>query len=194
MKSSSQGGLGVAGQLGTTGNQLTNTGTQAQGKVRGAISGFLDPNSLNVTAPTGAFATQYQNQKDANAKTATQALASTNRNMANRGMGSTPAGFTAANNLNAYFDQANANQNAYQTAVTNQQNQALQNFWNAANTEQGIGSTDIGAGTGALSNAGGIYQSLYGTASKQNTNPLISTIGALGALGSGVGSAAGALK
>lgn len=189
MNSSSSGALGSAGRLSSTGSALSGTGQNYQNKAQGAITGFLNPSSMNVSSPTGAFGVQYQDQKNQNAQAANQALQSTNRNLASRGMGSTPAGFAAANDLTAYQNQANSNQQAFQNAVTNQQNQAVNNFWNAANMESNMGNSDINAGNSAMQGSGSIYDSLYGTSSQQKQNPLLATMGALGALGSGVGGA-----
>lgn len=189
MKSSSAGALGSAGNLSSTGSALNNAGLGYQKNTQGAIGGFLNPSSMNVSSPTSAFGVQYQAQKNQNAQAANQALQSTNRNLASRGMGNTPAGFAAANDLTAYQNQANANQQAFQNAVTSQQNQAVSNFWNAANLENNMGGTDINAGNSALQGSGSIYDSLYGTSAQQKQNPLLATMGALGALGQGVGGA-----
>lgn len=182
-KSSSAGAQGAAGTLAQTGNQLQQAGQGIQNTVRTATGGFLNPTSLNVSAPTGAFATQYQTQKNQNAQAADQALASTNRNLASRGMGMTPAGFSAANDLQAYQNQANANQQAFQNATTNSQNQAQQNFWNAANLQNTQANTDISGGLQGVQGAGSIYGNLYGTASQQKQNPWVATAGALGSIG-----------
>jgi hypothetical protein len=186
----SSGALGVAGNLGTSGQSLYNSGTGTQSRVQNATNGFLNPSSMNVSSPSGAFAVQYQDEKNQNAQAADQALQSTNRNLASRGLGVAPAGFSAANDLTAYQNQANANQQAFQNAVTNQQNQAVQNFWNAANLQNGQANTDIQSGLQAQQGAGSIYDSLYGTASQQKQNPILGTLGALGSLGGGVGAAA----
>lgn len=179
----SGGAQGTATSLTGTGSQLNKTGTGLQSGVTGAISSSLNPASMNVTAPTGAFATQYQNEKNIAAQGADQALASTNRADANRGMGSTPAGFNAANTLQAYQNEANTNANNYATNATNSQNQAVSNFWNAANLQNQQANTDISGGLQATQGAGSIYDSLYGTASNQKQNPLVATAGALGAIG-----------
>jgi hypothetical protein len=188
-KSASAGAQGVAGTLSSTGTSLTGAGQKAQGALQTAISPMLNPSSMNVTSPTGAFATQYQNEKNITAQGANQALQSTNRSLASRGMGTTPAGFAAANTLQAYQNQADTNATNYANNAMASQNQAVNNFWNAASAEGNIGSTDINAGNQATQGAGSIYDSLYGTASQQKQNPILGTLGALGSLGSGVGGA-----
>lgn len=190
----SGGAQGAAGALAGTGSQLQNTGQGLQGGVTNATSSMLNPASMNVTAPTGAFATQYQQEKNLTAQGADQALASTNRNLASRGMGSTPAGFNAANDLQAYQTQAGQNAANYATNATASQNQAVNNFWQAANLQNQQANTDISGGLQATQGAGSIYDSLYGTASQQKANPILGTLGALGSLGQGVGSAAKGLS
>jgi hypothetical protein len=182
MRSSSSGAQGVAGTLSGYGSQGWNTGNQQQKQVQGAISGFLNPSSMNVTGPTGAFATQYTNEKNQNAQAANQALQSTNRALAQRGMGATPAGFNAANMLSAYQNQANANANAYAQNALASQNQAVQNFWNAANLQNNMANTNLNNGLQATQGAGSIYDSLYGTSAQQKQNPFTATLGALGGL------------
>lgn len=182
-KSASSGAQGTAGALGSTGNALQQTGQGIQNTVRQATGGFLNPSSLNVTGPTGAYATQYQNEKNQNAQGANQAVTSTMRNLASRGFGSAPAGFNAAQVQQAYQNQANQNATDYANAATASQNQALQNFWNAANLQNSQAGTDISGGLQATQGAGSIYDSLYGTASQQKQNPLVATAGALGSIG-----------
>lgn len=189
----SGGAQGAAGTLSTTGSGLTKTGTGLQSGVTGAISGMLNPSSMNVTGPTGAFATQYQNEKNITAQGADQALQSTNRADANRGMGATPAGFNAAQTLQAYQNQANTNATNYANNAMASQNQAVQNFWNAANLQNSQANTDIGTGVQATQGAGSIYDSLYGTASQQKQNPIVGALGTIAGLGSAAAGSAGAL-
>lgn len=133
----------------------------------GALSGFLDPSKLNVTAPTGNFAIANTTANE-NAEKASQNNAeSIKQSASNAGFGANaPAGFTQ--------DQLNQNQRALadtegQNFNTNTQNSyqaALNNFWNSANMANSTSNTKQAQAGTDTSNAGSIYNNLYGTSSK----------------------------
>ncbi len=154
----------------------------------GAVSGMLDPSKLNVTSPTGVYALQKTNADTAAAKQYALNAGNITRSAAQNGFGpGTPAGFTSSmqqQNANALADTRGSN---FSTATTNQYQDALKNFWNAANLTSSGAAT---AGQGALagnSTAGNIYSNLYGTAGHgnvvQNSNWLSPILGAAGTMG-----------
>jgi hypothetical protein len=161
------------------------------GDTRGAVASFLDPSKLNVSSPTGPFALQYTKQKEQLAKQFQDAQGATNRTLAQGGFGpGTPSGFSAALAGENARGLANATGDAFTKATTNSYNDALQNFWRAAQMAQG-GST--AAGQGALQGTGtaaNVYNNLYGTATKPYTTQSNGIVGpAIGAAGT-VGAAA----
>lgn len=191
--------MGAAAQAQNQGNifsgqqqQLYNTLFGAPGSTGGgAITGFLNPNSLNVTKPTGVYALQNTNanqtaakQYASNAGNITSSLAQSGFNPA-----TTPSGFGAelqAENSRALADTKGQN---FLTSTTNQYQDALKNFWNAANiTGQGAATTGSQANQ-ATGTAANTYQNLYGTAGHgnvtQNSNLLGTAIGAAGNVGAG---------
>lgn len=154
----------------------------------GTESAMMNPSSLNVTSPTGAYATQYANEANQVNQGTAQSLASTNRQMANQGGGVQPSGYGAAQTLSANQAGANAKANLFAQNTMAQQNQATQNFWNANNAYTQTGNN---AGTQAnqgLGTANSTDTSLYGNASQQKQ----SALGAgLGFLAAGAGAASG---
>jgi len=180
-------------------NQLYGTpGTGGSGGTTGAISGMLDPSKLNVTAPTGVYALQNTNANTAAAKQYALNAKGIASDAAQSGFGpGTPAGFTQSlqeQNKNALADTTGSN---FSTATTNQYQDALANFWKAANLTQSGSAT---AGQGALSGnstAGNIYGNLYGTAGHgnvvQSPNYLSPILGAAGAVGSAAAGPGGAM-
>lgn len=156
----------------------------AQFGPQGSLTGMMNPSSLNVTAPTGAYATQYANEANQVNQGTAQSLASTNRQMANQGGGLQPSGYGAAQTLSANQTGANAKANLFAQNTTAQQNNATSNFWNAQNA---YGQQGQAAGTQAnqgLGTANSADTSLYGNASQQKKSALAS-IG--GVLAGGVG-------
>lgn len=154
----------------------------------GAIGSMLDPSKLNVTSPTGVYGLQNTNANTAAAKQYALNAGKINSNAAQAGFGpGTPAGFVESQrnqNANALADTKGSN---FSTATTNQYQDALKNFWNAANLTSGGAAT---AGQGALagnSTAGNVYGNLYGTAGHgnvvQSSNWLSPILGAAGTVG-----------
>jgi hypothetical protein len=173
MKKASTGAQGSAGSLqsmGTQNQDFANTQRNAQFGANGTLTGFMNPNSLNVTNPTGAYATQYQNAANSINQGANQSVASANRQMANQGGGLQPSGFGSAQTQNAYQNAANAKASAFQGATTNQQNNATSNFWNAQNAYGQTGNQASSQAGSNMAAAGGLDTSLYGNASQQKQN------------------------
>jgi hypothetical protein len=150
----------------------------AQFGPNGSMTAMMNPASLNVTNPQGAYATQYSNEANQVNQGTAQSLASTNRQMANQGGGMQPSGYGAAQTLSANQTGANAKANLFSQNAMASQNQNLQNFWNANNAYGQQGQT---AGTQAnqgLGTANTTDTGLYGDASKQKQSVLGSVLGA----------------
>jgi hypothetical protein len=154
----------------------------------GAVSGMLDPSKLDVSKPTGVYALQNTNANQAAAKQYENNAQAIGRNAAQSGFGpGTPSGFVAdQQNRNARGLADTQGQN-FLASTTNQYQDALNNFWKAANLEQGASNA---SGVGALqgnSTAANTYSNLYGTAGHgnvtQNSNVLGNLIGAAGTVG-----------
>lgn len=151
---------------------------------QGSLTGMMNPSSLNVTNPQGAYATQYANEANQVNQGTAQSLASTNRQMANQGGGLQPSGYGAAQTLSANQAGANAKAGLFSQNAMASQNQNLQNFWNAQNAYGQQGQT---AGTQALQGLGTANStdtSLYGNAANQKKS-VLSSVG--GVLAGGVG-------
>lgn len=159
------------------------------GAQRGALSSFLDPKSLGVSSPTGVFALQNTAANNAAAKQYENNAGSIKTELAQQGFNpaTTPSGFGAdllARNARALADTRGQN---FLTSTTNQYQDALNNFWKAAQM------TGQGAATGgqlanqATGTAANTYANLYGTAGHgnvtQNSNLAGNLIGAAGAVG-----------
>lgn len=152
------------------------------GSTGGALNQFLNPASLNVTSPTGAF-------KTANVNADTAAAAQAASNASNIKSGANNAGFGA--NSPSGFTQQQLNQNNQSLANSRgtnftaqqqaQQQQALSNFWNTANLASSGAATGQAGALQGTDTAANTYANLYGTAA--STSPLNATIGALGTAG-----------
>jgi hypothetical protein len=183
MNASSAGALGVNNTL--AGGAAQNTAFQnqqrnAQFGPGGSETAMMNPASLNVTNPQGAYATQYSNEANQVNQGTAQSLASTNRQMANQGGGMQPSGYGAAQTLSANQTGANAKANLFSQNAMASQNQNLSNFWNANNAYGQAGQQAGSQALQGLGTADSSYNSLYGTASKQNKSPLASAIGFAG--------------
>ena len=145
---------------------------------------MLDPSSLNVTGPTGAFATQNQNEMNQTAQQTQQGLATSRQQNASRGAGAAPSGFAQDQSLKAYQGQANTNANNYaQNAMASQQ-QAQTNFWNATNLLNSSGQQALNQSDSETQAAASNYGNLYGVASQQKQTALGGILGAAGGLAS----------
>ena len=133
----------------------------------GALSGFLDPSKLNVTAPTNNFAIANTKENEAAEKASQNNAEAIKQNAANAGFGANaPAGFVqdqVAQNRRALADTEGQNFNAN---TQNSYQAALNNFWNTANMANTDQNSAAQRAIGATSGAGDLYSNLYGTASK----------------------------
>jgi hypothetical protein len=156
----------------------------------GAVGSMMDPSKLNVTSPTGVYGLQKTGADQAATKQYALNAGKINSSAAQSGFGpGTPAGFVESQrnqNANALADTRGSN---FGTAVTNQYQDALNNFWKAAAMSQAQGTAAQGGALQGNSTAGNIYGNLYGTAGHgnvvQSSNWLTPIMGAAGTLGSG---------
>lgn len=156
----------------------------AQFGQNGSLTGMMNPASLNVTSPQGAYATQYANEANQVNQGTNQAVASTNRNMANQGGGVQPSGFGAAQQLSAYQGGANAKANLFSNNAMASQQQNNQNFWNAQNAYGQQGAQAGQQANQGLGTANQTDTSLYGNAAQQKRS-IWSTLGGVAAGGVG---------
>lgn len=182
MKTASQGAQGnnqtlQAGAANNTAFQ--NQQRNAQFGPNGSLTGMMNPSSLNVTNPQGAYATQYSNEANQVNQGTAQSLASTNRQMASQGGGLQPSGYGAAQTLSANQAGANAKANLFSQNAMASQNQNLSNFWNAQNSYGQQGQAAGGQALQGLGTADSSYSNLYGDASKQKQSALGATMGFL---------------
>lgn len=169
-------------------NYLFGDGTSGS---TGSLTKMMDPNSLNVSAPTGNYATQYNNATNQLSQNYKMQRGSLAQGMANNGFAAgMPSGFQADQDRKLASSEADTRGNLFAATTGQQYQDALSNFWNANNIASGQTS---GARSGAIQasdNQGNIESNIYGTAGKQAApNPLLGQvlgagIGAGGALGS----------
>jgi hypothetical protein len=186
----SQQNLSLSNAAGSRYNSLMNTffGSGAPGST-GTLSGFLNPNSMNVTTPTGAYKLNYEQQVNQTQNAAQQGQSNIIRQAANNGLSlSSPAVAEMARETN--LDTANLKGQDFANAVTQQHNDAMQNFWNATNVGAGGAATGIQSGVAGASGAGQTAANIYGTAGQYHTNPATSIIGSGISAGGAVGAAA----
>jgi|SRR5579884_854831 len=166
---------------------LSNTNQQQQGQLNnylfgsggpgsgtgGSLTPMMNPASLNVTQPTGAYKAQLnntENQLNQNFNNQRGSLAQT---WANNGFAAgMPNGFQADAMRQLSRDQADANGQAFASTVGQQYQDSLNNFWNANNIASGQLS---GARSGALQGAqqeGSTATGIYGTAGQYHQGAL----------------------
>lgn len=187
MKRASQGAQTNNNTLATQANNGYNFQNQqrnAQFGQNGSLTPFVNPNSLNVTNPTGAYATQYKNESNAINQGVNQSIASANRDAANQGGGVQPSGFSTAQHLMGYLTGANQRANLFAQNTMAQQNQATNNFWNAQNAYGQAGQEAGQQANQGLGTANGTDTSLYGNASQQKRS-IWSTLGGIASGGVG---------
>lgn len=173
MKKASAGAQGVNSTLaGSANNNLAfqNQQRNSQFGPGGSLTGMMNPSSLNVTSPTGAFGTQYQNEANQVNQGTAQSLASANRSMAAHGGGLQPSGYGAAQQLSANQAGANQKSDLFAQNTMAQQNQNLNNFWNAQGAYGSAGQNAGGQALQGLGTADSSYGGLYGNASNQKQN------------------------
>lgn len=148
----------------------------------GSVSGFLDPSKLNQNGLTGTYLQQYNNAADRVANNTNNAVGSTFRNMASRGMGATPTGFGADQQRQAYQTEAGQLGTLYGGAAGQQLSDATNNYWQANNMLNNSANTNQSSATANLNGASGTNTSLYGNASQQVQSPWATALGAVGGL------------
>lgn len=159
----------------------------ANGK-SGAVGSMLDPSMLNVTSPTGVYALQKTGADQAAAsqygKNASDITAAAQQSGFGPG---TPSGFVQDQQNKNARSLADTRGSNFGTAVTNQYQDALNNFWKAANMSQAQGTAAQGGALQGNSTAASTYGNLYGTAGHgnvtQNSNLAGNLIGAGGTVG-----------
>jgi hypothetical protein len=152
----------------------------------GSESQFLNPSSLNQNGLTGTYLNQYNNASNTLANQTQNAVGTTMTNMAQRGMGRSPAGFAADQERQAYQTQAGQEGNLYSTAAQNQLSQAETNYTNANNMLNSNATNTANLSLQGNQAAAGNYSSLYGTASQQVPSAFSSVMSGI----AGVGNAA----
>ncbi len=165
-------------------------GSGTTGSTGGTLSNFLNPSSLNVSGPTGAYKLQYNQAVGNIAKQSQQVQGSLARSLASRGFGNAPAGFAADQQRQAAEDATTAKGQAFTDLAGKSYSDALQNFWNATNIASGSGAASTNAAISADSAAANNYANLYGTASTPQPSVLGQVIGGGLQAGGQVGSAA----
>jgi len=155
----------------------------------GSESGFLDPSKLNQTGLSGTYLQQYNNAANQVANNTNNAVGSTFRDMASRGMGATPAGFGADQERKAYQTEAGQLGTLYGGETDQQLTDATNNYWNATNNLNNSANTNQASATANNAGAAGTNTSLYNTASQQVASPWATALGDVAQLG-GAGASA----
>jgi hypothetical protein len=168
----------------------TGTGGGTSAVTGGTLSKFLDPNSLNVSAPTGAYGLQYNKATENIANQGAQNRGAIARGFASRGFGNMPAGFTADQSRQELADESNQKGAAFTDLAGKSYADALNNFWNASNIASGSGAANTNAAISADSAAANNYANLYGTASTPKPSLLPTLVGGGLQAGGTIGAAA----
>lgn len=137
-----------------------------QGTNQGSVGAMLDPSKLDSANLTGAYKSAYNQGTNQLSQDYANQKGSLAQGWANAGMGSgsTPSGFQADQQRQLGSSEADSRGQAFSSAIGAQHNEALSNFWNAANVANGqAASTGTGATTGAA-NSGSSSAAVYGTA------------------------------
>jgi hypothetical protein len=150
----------------------------------GTESPFLSPSSLNTTGLTGSYANLYNNQSNTTAQGAKNAVATSTQDMANRGMGKSPAGFGADQQRQAYQTQAGQNSTNYASDFGQQHAEAVDQYQKANGMLNSNASQTAGLAVQGNTAAAGNYTGLYGTASQQVPTAFGSVLGAASGLAS----------
>lgn len=162
---------------------------QANKTLLDRASGFLNPNALNVTTPTGAYKLNYEQAVKQTENEGQGNQANIIRQAANNGLGlSSPAIAEMARRTG--LDTANLKGQDFTQAVSQQHQDAVNNFWNAAQTFGGVGSSEGSSAVAGTTGAGSTAANVYGTAGQYHTSPATSIVGAGLQAGGAVGAAA----
>lgn len=148
----------------------------------GSVSPYLDPSKLNSGGLSGSYADAYKNETNQLANNTKNAVGTTMQDLANRGMGKSPAGFAADQERKAYQDQAATQGSLYSGAEQAQHNENLSNYWNATDMLNANATNTANLSLQANQAAASNYSNLYGTASQQVQSGWSTALGAIGGL------------
>src|ERR1700675_2979541 len=159
--SSTATGTGLNATLfGTPTGKGTAPGSPATGMSGGTLTGMMDPSKLNVNAPTGPYALQYQQAKAQGATNTDQAKQGIDMAAGNAGFGAgAPSGYTGFLKSQADLQNAGNTGQLFSQFAGNSYQDALNNFWKASNLASGTANTQTGQATSA-------YTNLYGATPK----------------------------
>jgi hypothetical protein len=147
-------------------------GNYSGGKYTGGeLSSYLDPSTMNRSGLAGSYLSNYNTASNDLAQGAKNSVGTTMTNLAERGMGKSPAGFAADQERKAYMDAAGQRGGLYSGLATQQHGEDVSNFWNANNMLNSNASQTANLSLQGNQAAAGNYASLYGTASQQVQNP-----------------------
>lgn len=155
----------------------------------GSESAYLDPSKLNQTGLSGTYLNQFNNAANTVANQTQNAVGTTMTNMAQRGMGKSPAGFAADQERQALQSQAGQEGDLYAGAANQQHSDAMTMYQNANNMLNANATNTANLSVQGNTAAAGNYASLYGTASQQVPSVGSTILGSLAGAGAGVGSA-----
>jgi hypothetical protein len=185
-----QGNISTANAASGRANSLYNLlfGSGGSGS-SGTLSGFMNPASMNVTTPTGAYKTNYEQTIQQIQNQGNNAQKGIIQQAANNGLGlSSPA--IAAMARDTGLQTANLTGQAFNNAVTNQQQQAINNFWNATGTAATAAGANNQTAVAGNTGAGSTSSGIYGTAGAYHPPAWTSALGSGLAAGGAIGSAA----
>ena len=148
----------------------------------GSMSQYLDPSAMNQNGLSGTYLNQYNNASNNLANQTKNSVGTTMQDMANRGMGKSPAGFSADQERKAYQTQAGQQGDLYSSAANQQHSDAATNYWNATNMLNANATNTANLSLQGNQAAAGNYSSLYGTASQQVQSAGGAILGAVGGL------------
>jgi hypothetical protein len=171
------------------GNYNPATGTYSGGSESAALS----PSSMDTTGLTGSYANEYNKQANTNANAAKDAVSTSIQQQDSRGMGQTPAGFSADQARQAYQTQAANNGANYATDFGAQHTEAVDQYNKANQLLATSQNQNQNSATANNASAAGTNTSLYGTASQQTPTALGTILGTAGTL-AGAGATAYAGK
>ena len=155
----------------------------------GSESQYLNPSSMNQSGLSGTYLNQYNNATNNLANQTKNAVGTTMQDMANKGMGKSPAGFAADQERQAYQTQAGQQGNLYAGAAQQQHSDAMTLYQNANNMLNANATNTANLSVQGNQAAAGNYASLYGTASQQTPSGWAVAGQTIAGLGSAAGSA-----
>lgn len=151
----------------------------------GTLSKFMNPASLNVTAPTGPYALQYNQARGQLGTSMAQQRGALASSMQNRGFGSgSPSGAYSDQARQLALGQSAAAGNLFNNYTQQSYTDALNNFWNANNIAAGQSANAMSGANAAASNVSSTYDNLYGTAAQRYQTPSM-----FGSIMQGIGTA-----